>query len=115
MREDVKQKWVEALRSGDYTKTTGRLYRKVEGKDCHCTLGVLCDVALREQVPGVTFDPNDKNLIFYGPQRDHALLAEKVEEWAGLEYDQAYRIANTNDSSAGWTFEDMAAWIEDTF
>lgn len=55
-------KWVEALRSGEYGQTNGRLFRSEEGnacsdKDCetckaspagYCCLGVLTEVVRRE-------------------------------------------------------------------
>jgi hypothetical protein len=41
MDADLKAKWVEALRSGEYEQ--GSLYLRKEGK--HCCLGVLCELA----------------------------------------------------------------------
>lgn len=41
MREELKQKWVAALRSGDYKQTTGVLKRP----SGFCCLGVLLDVS----------------------------------------------------------------------
>ena len=41
MDKELKEKWVAALRSGDYGQTTGCL---VDGRG-HCCLGVLCEVA----------------------------------------------------------------------
>lgn len=38
----IKQKWVTALRSGDYLQARGALRK---GKDGYCCLGVLCRVA----------------------------------------------------------------------
>ena len=41
MDKGVKQRWVQALRSGKYKQTTcGSLTEE----DCFCVLGVLCDV-----------------------------------------------------------------------
>lgn len=41
MDKELKQKWIDALRSGEYKQTKGTL-RDTNG---HCCLGVLCDVA----------------------------------------------------------------------
>ena len=40
MNQQIKQLWVNALRSGEYKQATGRL-RKNDG---YCCLGVLCDL-----------------------------------------------------------------------
>ncbi len=40
MNEDIKQRWVEALRSGQYTQGTEYLRRDND----YCCLGVLCDL-----------------------------------------------------------------------
>lgn len=40
MKPEIKEKWVAALRSGEYTQATGYLRTK-EG---FCCLGVLCDI-----------------------------------------------------------------------
>lgn len=44
MNPEIKQKWVEALRSGKYNQT------EVSLKDCqgHCCLGVLCEIRCKE-------------------------------------------------------------------
>jgi len=46
MKQDIKDKWVAALRSGNYKQGTGEL-RKVKDDGCtyHCCLGVLAEVA----------------------------------------------------------------------
>lgn len=46
MKEQVKLKFIEGLRSGDYTQRTGALRMN----DSHCVLGVLCDLAVKEGV-----------------------------------------------------------------
>lgn len=44
MDPELKSKWIEALKSGDYLQTQGRLYAGDDlenGKPCMCCLGVL--------------------------------------------------------------------------
>lgn len=53
MNEEWKNKWVKALRSGEYKRTTGTLRsQKLNGKGeeycAYCCLGVLTDVVLKE-------------------------------------------------------------------
>ena len=41
MNKEIKQKWIEALRSGKYKQTRGKL----KGRNgAFCCLGVLCDI-----------------------------------------------------------------------
>jgi hypothetical protein len=47
MTADLKQRWLDALRSGRYQQTTGILSRYLDHEDevCgYCCLGVLCDI-----------------------------------------------------------------------
>lgn len=45
MREDIKERWVKALRSGDYKQGVARLNSNGE---YFCCLGVLCDLYSKE-------------------------------------------------------------------
>lgn len=40
--KEFAEKWIEALRSGDYKKGRGRLYN--ESKNNYCCLGVACSI-----------------------------------------------------------------------
>jgi hypothetical protein len=51
--KEIKEKWLTALRSGKYIKTTGKLCQN----DKYCCLGVLCDIQHRPK-------ENDKASIF---------------------------------------------------
>jgi hypothetical protein len=44
VKKDVKEKWVKALRSGEYKQGMGTLKRE----DKYCCLGVLCDLHAKE-------------------------------------------------------------------
>ena len=44
MNPEVKQKWIDALRSGDYEQGS----EKLRGVNGYCCLGVLCDIYSRE-------------------------------------------------------------------
>lgn len=46
MTPELKAKWVEALRSGEYKQGFGRLRQQGEGAAvAYCCIGVLCEVA----------------------------------------------------------------------
>jgi hypothetical protein len=53
MDQSIKEKWVEALRSGDYEQGQGALRQKdqTENAEIFCCLGVLCDI-VEDEVEG---------------------------------------------------------------
>lgn len=57
MKKEIADKWVEALRSGEYNQ--GRGYLRVENE--YCCLGVLCEIL---DVPKVK--ENDEKYIYDG-------------------------------------------------
>jgi hypothetical protein len=79
VNSDIKQRWVSALRSGNYTQ--GRAGLRTEGK--HCCLGVLCDLYPNSDE---RWELNtDEDII--GDEFDgySELPPEYVAEWAGLD------------------------------
>ena len=77
MNPTVKQKWVEALRSGDYQQTQGIL----KWRNCFCVLGVLCDVyRLEKGIKGWS----DQDYFFVGDEHEVNILPKAVVDWAGL-------------------------------
>lgn len=125
MNTEIKQKWVDALRSGEYQQATGRL----RSNDGFCCLGVLCDLYAQE--------PFNKGWVFKGeyeenplPQdywyfdEESELLPPSVRQWAGLnsncpdlrleDEDEGYwrdtTVAELNDD--GTTFNQIADLIE---
>jgi hypothetical protein len=119
MKPEIKEKYVSALRSGAYKKTEGRLYSKdLDGNDCFCALGVLCLVAMQENVGGLTFDPHDNDLLFFkGPELDREdghrtdLLPTIVMKWADLDSSAPFNIYRKNDG--GYDFVEIANWVEE--
>lgn len=41
MRKEIKDKWLEALKSGKFIQTIGKLRREEDGEVSYCCLGVL--------------------------------------------------------------------------
>jgi hypothetical protein len=75
LKPEVKKAWVQALRSGDYTQSTGRL--RTEGG--FCCLGVLCDLAVDAGIGKW----NDE-LRFETPYESNPYdLPPAVSTWAG--------------------------------
>jgi hypothetical protein len=102
--ENIKKRWVEALRSGNYKQTTGCL----RNGDGFCCLGVLCDIVDPEgwgngSSLGIpyrhgNFIPDAKTLQLVG-----------IESGASTEI---RHLTEMNDNS-GNTFSDIADWIEE--
>ena len=83
MNQYVKNKWITALRSGEYKQTGGRLR---EG-DCYCCLGVLTDLYDKDNQSDHQYWHEEDGK--YGYSSDgciaEAILPESVMKWAGLE------------------------------
>lgn len=127
MNPEVKQKWIDALRSGKYEQGSEKL-RSVTG---YCCLGVLCDLYAQEHDTEWEFRGYDetnlqpKDYWYFGEQSE--FLPEFVMEWAGVSlncpvvkidveeddedpwfYNEG--LADLNDS--GYTFNDLSKLIE---
>lgn len=90
MDQSIKEKWVEALRSGDYEQGTGALRQKNErtGTETFCCLGVLCDI-VEDEIDGEWKEWSDVTYEFIaGPDTkwDHMteVLPNPVRDYAGL-------------------------------
>jgi len=78
MNPRIKQRWLEALRSGEYKQTTENL-RDING---FCCLGVLCDLHAKER--GTNWEQLIDSYQLYGETQT---LPLSVQEWAGLDND----------------------------
>lgn len=84
MNKEIKEKWVAALRSGDYKQGHGGLSRNRE----YCCLGVLCDLAVKAGVckfkagkAGESYLNEDKDEYDGGVN----YLPDSVQNWAGID------------------------------
>jgi hypothetical protein len=112
MNPQIKQKWVDALRSGDYQQTKGRLRKE----DKFCCLGVLCDLYGKEH--NVEWDlVEDEDHNYYMFQNHPATLPLPVVEWAGVGSPNpsiggiSFTLVEFNDN--GSTFIEIADLIEE--
>ena len=71
MNQEIKEKWVEALRSGKYKQGRSRLK---DNENHYCCLGVLCDIRAKEF--NTVFN-SDESKDFPG---------SIVMDWAGLKH-----------------------------
>jgi hypothetical protein len=104
MREEIKNIWIKALKSGEYKQTTENLKR---GSN-YCCLGVLCDI-VKDEVNGEW----DGDIFTQGPLSEHVSLMppQEVYSFVGLNRNDASDLARKNDS--GESFESIADWVRD--
>lgn len=77
MNQEIKAKWVAALRSGEYKQTDGYLHRD----GCFCVMGVLCDLYIKQR--GISWERGESGTTeLYG---SCAIPPHIVTDWAGLE------------------------------
>lgn len=116
MRADVRDKWVEALRSGEYEQGTAQMkYEDLNGVTRHCCLGVLCDLAKQA---GVKVGVGKVGKVWYFDGRGMG-LPHSVMDWAGMKQvtglgdlgDGAADLASLNDILKR-SFPDIADEIE---
>ena len=72
----IKELWMKALRSGEYTQGDGQLMCGTDEKPEYCCLGVLCELHRKEH--------HDKVWEHTRYLNRHAYLPPEVAEWAGL-------------------------------
>ena len=101
-KKQMKEEWLQALRSGKYAQVEGTLKGITEdGEAGYCCLGVFCSVVLGEEPEVCVFD--EGGYIFEGPKETYSELTALFE---GLEEDWM----KMNDE--GYTFESIADMIE---
>jgi hypothetical protein len=114
MKAELKQKWVEALRSGKYQQGTGVL-RTTDNE--YCCLGVLCDLVDRSawgvaeetftcvngvDVPRVAYDFHSKG--------DSSCYSLPYTLEVNLKLTNTTPLIDMNDG--GKSFAEIADWIE---
>lgn len=144
MNPEIKQLWLESLRSGEYAQTTGALQNLRDGKSSFCCLGVLCDLAEKAGVTSHEIEYSEADSNGYGIYQDGdgftytAMLPKVVVDWAELESREIFDasdVPNTNgqlknrvtvddvsyfalwelNDKAKLTFEQIADIIEEQF
>ena len=112
MLTENQQKWVDALRSGEFEQTTGSL----QDGDAYCCLGVACVVAEREGVK-----PRRRNHSGELIGGDMSCQPLEITDWLGIwsgngehEHDETFSsdtLVDLNDQEA-MTFAEIADHIE---
>ncbi len=110
MNTEIKQKWINALKSKEYQQG----YEALRRDDKYCCLGVLCDIYVNE-----TNDAkwSEKGLYFEREHSANSYLPEKIWEWTGLKNpdpminEKAETLSSLNDRLQ-LNFEKIADLIE---
>lgn len=119
MNPIVKKKWLKALRSGKYKKTTHALHC---GKG-FCCLGVLTDLYIKENPKYRSWKrATDSSMSYKG---EGSIIPSSVKRWAGIKASNPVmnvrgsiiqaNLAELNDGSwqiKPWSFKRIAKLIE---
>ena len=117
MKKSIANKWIKALKSGEYNQTTDYLKQDTG----FCALGVLCDLAVKEGIipePKKVFEC-DGITEMYSFLGSVATPPSKVLTWAGLNTDKGefseglQRISISQLNDEGYTFLDIADKIKE--
>lgn len=112
MNPIIKDKWIAALKSGEYTQGPSRLKIRYDNDEIrHCCLGVLCELA---RVESITNEYPLLSSYAFGASKHTAtntMPASDVLTWAELAAYQADVLAGLNDS--GWSFDRIAEYIQE--
>jgi hypothetical protein len=105
MNAQIKERWLTALRSGNYSQ--GKNLLRDEQND-YCCLGVLCDVVKADYGLDWVPDPVNGRLGFDG---NYMELPDSILEGVGLDRGTTRHLVNLNDG-VGLNFEQIADFIE---
>ena len=99
------QELVEALRSGEYKQTNGKLGKIINNEEHNCCLGVLCRLKkLERREYGIVVFYGDMYNYPYAPSvslaHDQGMLVENDMEFKSI------TLAKLNDD--GYTFDEIA-------
>jgi hypothetical protein len=106
MNKELKDRWIAALRSGDYPQTQNELCNSAG----YCCLGVLCDI-----YDNTKWRNSEDGVVSYafGHTRCNEFPTYTwLEKVVYLPHIQAQHLATLNDEK-GYDFHDIAQWITD--
>jgi hypothetical protein len=116
MNQEIKQRWIEALRSGEYQQGKKSLFHC--GK--FCCLGVLTDLYIKEH--GLQW--NKDSAVYYGDieavlwsfEGEGGTLPRSVQKWSGIDAPNPTILgdgATDHNDNYHLSFNEIAALIEE--
>lgn len=107
MNPEVKKKWIEALRSGEYKQGHNALRVISEGGFGYCCLGVLCDL-MKQSGLGDWVGFSD---FMYADQIQRSYPQFEILEKIDMSFEASRILSSMNDQ--GCSFEEISNWIEE--
>lgn len=110
MNQQMKQQWVDALRSGTYAQGTMALRNTHD--DTYCVNGVLCDLHSQAHGGAGWEQLGLRRAWFY--LTNHSFPDKAVRRWAGVDEDTLTELERLNDARGReqLNFEELALYIE---
>ena len=118
MNIEVKEKWLKALRSGEYKQGKGVL-RNSDNE--FCCLAVLCDVVLEDNPNIGSWKSTLDNCYYFstGDDKDAIYLPQVISDITGInkrgEFSENSAPLTAYNDSYGMTFNQIADIIEKEF
>lgn len=126
MNKEIKEKWLAALRSGQYVQGQNHLHSLEDGQHKFCCLGVLCDIMGEEwaEQEGTQVFETSKgesgglSLATYDSLGIWGTVRRDIPGRSSIDESIPYHLMAFNDGVAvgeerAWTFEEIADWIEE--
>ena len=117
MKPEIKQKWLDALRGGEYSQ--GRFQLRDDDNN-FCCLGVLCDLYLKEH--NKEWVKGEEQFAYLIPSQDGnsgEILTNEVIEWSGLKlhnpeltFGEDHGVITDLNDHENYSFEQIADLIE---
>jgi len=119
MDQELKTKWVAALRSGDYKQGNGYLHKiEWDGSESFCCVGVLCKIASETHPELISVSRTQFAVSYAG--RCNMVDEETCESLMLPNRDTLAALAIKNDGwfiyngrGNGWAFNRIADYIEE--
>jgi hypothetical protein len=115
MKREIKEKWLQALRSKKYKQARLSLKRRLDdGSYGYCCLGVLAEVCGLDDWKTIKYEngsEDDKIALMYEGSKFYGGLPDRCLEQISMRLDEARMLANMNDFSE-MSFEEIANVIE---
>jgi hypothetical protein len=116
MNKELKQAWIDALRSGKYTQGQGLLKKRTD--DIYCCLGVLCEVSPELHFVSLANQNTNGGYLcaFDGDNTDLLNSTQLPNKFSVRENLTKYTrsLINMNDNIENpSSFSDIANWIEE--
>lgn len=108
MKTELKKKWVEKLRSGEYKQTTQFL----KTSNGYCCLGVLCDILGSKWEIGDFVYHENPETVYINEDGHDSFPSKEICEMINNDEDEVNvdELIQMNDS--GKSFAEIADWIE---